>query len=100
MFVLTNIFEAIISILDLLLSAYTFVVIAACLISFVNPDPYNPIVRLLRNLTEPVLWRIRKLMPFVHRGGIDFSPLVLLLIIQLTRMIVIRSLYQVLALTL
>ena len=96
MFVFANILEAIIYIVDTLLTIYSFVVIVACLISWVNPDPYNPIVRILRNLTEPVLWRIRKYLPFTYVSGLDLSPVVLLLAIQLIRMIVVKSLMQAL----
>lgn len=95
MFVVINLLEAVIYVVDMLLSVYSWVVIAVCLISFVNPDPYNPIVRVLRNLTEPLLWRIRKWLPFVYIGGLDFSPIVLLLGIQLIKMVIIKSLYQV-----
>ena len=94
MFVFANILEAIIYVVDTLLTIYSFVVIVACLISWVNPDPYNPIVRILRNLTEPVLWRIRKYLPFTYVSGLDLSPVVLLLAIQLIRMIVVKSLMQ------
>ena len=96
MFVFANILEAIIYVVDTLLTIYSFVVIVACLISWVNPDPYNPIVRILRNLTEPVLWRIRKYLPFTYVSGLDLSPVVLLLGIQLIRMIVVKSLMQAL----
>ena len=94
MFVFANILEAIIYVVDTLLTIYSFVVIVACLISWVNPDPYNPIVRILRNLTEPVLWRIRKYLPFTYVSGLDLSPVVLLLGIQLIRMIIVKSLMQ------
>ena len=96
MFVFANILEAIIYVVDTLLTIYSFVVIVACLISWVNPDPYNPIVRILRNLTEPVLWRIRKYLPFTYVSGLDLSPVVLLLGIQLIRMIIVKSLMQAL----
>lgn len=98
MFVLVNLLEAVIYVVDMLLSVYSFIVIAVCLISFVNPDPYNPIVRLLRSLTEPILWRIRKWLPFVYVSGIDFSPVVLLIGIQLVKMVIVKSLYQLIAL--
>lgn len=75
-----------------LMGLYSLVVLAACVISWVNPDPYNPIVRTLRTLTEPVFVRIRKLLPFTYINGIDFSPLVLLLGIELFRRIVLDSL--------
>ena len=94
MFVFVNILSAIIYVVDMLLSVYSFVVIVACLISWVNPDPYNPIVRILRNLTEPLLWRIRKYLPFTYVSGLDFSPVVLLIAIQLVKIIVVKSLMQ------
>lgn len=88
MFLIADILKAIVFVCDSLLSVYSFVVIAACLLSFVNPDPYNPIVRVIRNLTEPVFWRIRKLMPFVSFRGLDLSPIVLLLGIEVFKIIV------------
>jgi YggT family protein len=94
MFVFANILEAVIYVVDVLLSLYSFVVIAACLISWVNPDPYNPVVRTLRNLTEPLLWRIRKYLPFTYISGLDFSPLVLLLAVQVMKIILVKSLSQ------
>lgn len=94
MFVFVNILDAVFTVINTLLSVYSFVVIGACLISWVNPDPYNPIVRLLRNLTEPLLWRIRKYLPFAYIKGLDFSPVILLLAIELVRIIVVKSLMQ------
>lgn len=98
MFVVINLLEAVIYVVDMLLSVYSWVIVAVCLLSFVNPDPYNPIVRVLHTLTEPLLWRIRKWLPFVYIGGLDFSPIVLLLGIQLVKMVIIKSLYQVISL--
>lgn len=100
MFVLVNLVEAIIYVFDTVLSVYSFAVIGFCLISWVNPDPYNPIVRFLRGITEPALWRIRKYLPFTFMGGLDLSPIILLLGIQLFKIIVIKSLYQALAMLL
>lgn len=80
-----------------LLGIYSLIVLASCVISWVNPDPYNPIVRTLKALTEPVLWRIRKLLPFTYMNGIDFSPLVLLLAIELFRRVVLVSILDLLA---
>ena len=97
MFVFVNILEAIIYVVDTLLTVYSLVVIVACLLSWVNPDPYNPIVRLLYNLTEPAFWRIRKWFPFVYVRGIDLSPLVLLILLRVIQMAVIQSLYQMIA---
>ena len=91
--VIAFLIDALILVADTVFQVYFFIVIGACLISWVNPDPYNPIVRILRNLTEPLLWRIRKYLPFTYRSGLDFSPVVLLLGVQLARMAVLRLLY-------
>jgi YggT family protein len=91
--------EAVQTVCDTLLAVYQFVVIGSALISWVNPDPYNPLVRLLRNLTEPLLWRIRKYLPFTYINGLDFSPLVLLLAIQIVKSAIYRiCLYLMIAL--
>lgn len=92
---LTFLIEALYVIVDTVFSVYVFIVIGAVLISWVNPDPYNPIVRILRNLTEPLLWRIRKYLPFTYMSGLDFSPVVLLLAVQLTKMAILRLLVSI-----
>ncbi len=66
-----------------LLTLYMWVVIVSALLSWVNPDPYNPIVRFLRNATEPVYWRIRRWMPFVVVGGFDLSPILVIAAVQI-----------------
>lgn len=98
MFVVENILFAVAKVLDTVLSLYFWIIIAAALLSWVRPDPYSPLMRTLRALTEPVLYRIRKVLPFTFVNGLDFSPVVALIIIQLVQMIVIRSLYQYAAL--
>jgi len=88
---------AVASILDQLLWLYFWVVLIAALLSWVSPDPRNPIVRFLYAVTEPVLYQIRHRLPFVCAGGIDFSPLVLMLGIQFVQIVVVRTLYQLAA---
>ncbi|MBR5998440.1 MAG: YggT family protein [Deltaproteobacteria bacterium] len=61
-----------------IIELYSLVVLFRVIISWVNPDPYNPIVKFLYSATEPVLYRLRKAIPLQY-GGIDFSPLALLL---------------------
>ncbi len=92
---LANFLLAIINVASALLSLYFWVVIISALISWINPDPYNPIVRVIRNLTEPVFQRVRMWLPFTRWGGIDFSPIVVLIAIEFTRMFVIQSLRQI-----
>lgn len=91
---LANFLMAVINVANTILSLYFWVVIISALLSWVNPDPYNPIVRVLRSLTEPVLQRVRMWLPFTNLGGIDFSPIVVLIAIEFTRMFVIQSLRQ------
>ncbi len=93
-FVLSNFTEAVARILDTLLTLYFWILLAAAVLSWVNPDPNNPIVRFLRAVTDPVLYRVRRALPFVYAGGIDFSPLVVMLAIQFVKIVVVKSLYQ------
>ena len=58
-----------------ILTAYMYIIIGRAVISWVNPDPYNPIVRFLYDATEPVLSRIRRFIP-INIGGMDFSPII------------------------
>ncbi len=93
MFVLANLLAAVAQVLDYILWAYMWIVIARAVISWVNPDPYNPIVRFLYSSTEPVLYRIRRLLP-VYAGGIDFSPIVVFVVIIFLQRFLIQSLYD------
>ena len=70
---------AIVQTLHTLITLYIWIVIIAALISFVQPDPRNPIVQILYRLTEPALSFIRQKMPFVVFSGVDLSPLVVIL---------------------
>ena len=85
---------AVARILDLAFNIYIFIVIARALISWVNPDPYNPIVRFLHNLTDPVLYRLRRLLPFLQAGAFDFSPIALLILLSVVQQVLISFLYQ------
>ncbi len=91
---LSNIVYGVASVLQGLLTVYFWVVIIAALLSWVRPDPYSPIVRTLSALTEPVFYRVRKYLPFTFVGGLDLSPVVVLIVIQLLQSIVVRTLFQ------
>ncbi|HKA34410.1 MAG TPA: YggT family protein [Candidatus Binatia bacterium] len=93
MFVVANLIRAVALVLDYLLWAYMWIVIARAILSWVNPDPYNPIVRFLYNATEPVLYRIRRALP-LFAGGIDFSPIIVFVIILFLQQFLVRSLYD------
>lgn len=93
MFVFGNLIVAVAKILDIILTAYTWIIIAQAIISWVRPDPYNPIVRFLFSVTEPVFRPIRRRLP-VFLGGFDFSPLIVLLAIIFLQEFLIKSLIQ------
>ncbi len=77
-----------------LLTGLQWIVIIAALISWVNPDPRNPIVRFLWGVTEPMFRPFRRLVPPSRTGGIDISPLLVLLIIYLLTRFVARLAYS------
>jgi YggT family protein len=91
-----NIIIGITKVLEIVLDIYMWVVIIRALISWVNPDPYNPIVQALTKLTEPVLRPIRKLVP-AYKVGLDFSPLIVVLIIIFLKFALIQNLYRLAA---
>lgn len=74
--------------LILLLDLYSLVLLASVILSWVNLSPDNPIVKVVRQLTEPVLERVRKILP--SAGGFDFSPLVVLLALRLLKTLLLR----------
>jgi YggT family protein len=96
MFVISNFLVAIAKILDIGLTLYMWVIIGRAIISWVNPDPYNPIVRFLNAVTEPVLYPIRRRLP-LSLGGIDFSPIIVILAIIFIQSFVVQSLIQMAA---
>jgi len=92
MIILSNFIVAIAKVLDIVLTIFMWIVIARAVLSWVSPDPYNPIVRFIHKVTEPVLYQIRKRIP-VNFGGIDFSPIIVFLAIVFLQRFVVHSLY-------
>ena len=90
MFALRHLLVALAQILNLGLTIYMWLIIARALLSWVNPDPYNPIVRFLYNVTEPVLAWLRQRLPLVY-SGLDLSPLLVLLAIVFLKNFLIAS---------
>jgi YggT family protein len=75
-----------------LLGMYSWVIIAAALMTWVSPDPRNPIVMFLRRVTEPVLEPVRRMLPPWKTGGLDLSPLIVLIAIQFVERVVLPAL--------
>lgn len=94
MFILSNLIEAFAYVVDTLLTIYIFIIAARAILSWVNPDPYNPIVRFLHQTTEPVLSPLRRLIPGMRYSGLDISPIIAFVLIVFARQFIVRSLYQ------
>ncbi len=90
MFVLSNFMKAAASVINIALTLYMWIIIGRAVISWVNPDPYNPIVRFLTSVTEPVLYPIRRRLP-ISFGGIDFSPILVILGIIFLQSFLVQS---------
>jgi len=73
---------ALVQLLHTLITIYIWIIIIAALFSFVRPDPGNPLVRFVYQITEPAFQWVRRTFPFVIFSGIDLSPLVILLALQ------------------
>jgi YggT family protein len=96
MFVLSNFLFATAVVVKAVLNIYWWIIIASAVLSWVNPDPYNPIVRFLRSATEPVMYRVRRVLPLAF-GGVDFTPIVVLLAITFLQVFLVNTLYQMAA---
>jgi len=96
MFMISNFLFALAKLINFVLGAYMWIIIGRAIISWVNPDPYNPIVRFLYEITEPVLSRIRRFIP-AFIGGIDFSPMILILAIIFLQSFLVPTLQQLAA---
>lgn len=93
MFVVANFLRALATVLDLVLVVYLWLVIARAVLSWVNPDPYNPIVRILYRATDPVTNWVRRRVP-LNFGGLDFSPMLVILAIYFLRSFLVTSLFD------
>jgi YggT family protein len=93
MIIFSNFLIAIAKVLDIVLTIFMWIVIARAVLSWVSPDPYNPIVRFIHQVTEPVLYQIRRRIP-VSFGGIDFSPILVFLAIIFLQQFVVNSLLK------
>jgi len=93
MFVFGNLIAAFAKILYYILNIYMWIIIIRALLSWVNPDPYNPIVMFLYRITEPVLSFVRRKLP-IGSFGIDFSPMVVILVIWLLQEFLVRTLME------
>jgi len=94
MFVLGNLVYALTTILDYLLSALNWLIIIRALLSWVNPDPYNGLVRFLYGVTEPILAPFRRVIP-AYSMGVDFSLILALIAIWFTKLFLVKTLFGI-----
>jgi len=92
MFIFANLIYALAQLLDLILTIFYWLILIRALISWVNPDPYNPLVQFLYKTTEPVLYPIRRILPDSLRIGLDISPLIAFFAIMFLRSFLVRTL--------
>lgn len=92
MFVASNFLGALAHILDIVLTILYWLILVRAVISWVNPDPYNPIVQFLYKTTEPMLYPIRKILPLDFRFGIDISPIIAFLLIFFLKSFLVKTL--------
>ncbi|OGX16988.1 MAG: hypothetical protein A3K83_07040 [Omnitrophica WOR_2 bacterium RBG_13_44_8b] len=91
MFVLSNLLVAAAHILDVLLTILYWLILIRALVSWVNPDPYNTIVQFLYKTTEPILYPIRKMLPFSMKFGLDISPIIAFLAIIFLQSFLVKT---------
>ena len=91
--IIATLLEAIAQILHMVITLYIWVVIISALITWVNPDPYNPIVQMLRRVTEPVYSFVKRYIPTVI-GGIDLSPIIIILGLQFFDLFIVKILFN------
>lgn len=90
--ILSTFLFAVANILHSVIQIYTWVIIISALLSWVRPDPYNPIVQLLYRLTEPAYALVRKILPNTIFGGLDLAPIILLLSLHFIDLFFVRLL--------
>jgi len=93
MFILANFIMAVAKLINFVFDAYIIIIFARAVISWVNADPYNPIVRFLIQATDPLLSRIRRYVPVF--GGLDLSPMILILALIFLQNLIVPTLQQI-----
>ncbi len=92
MIVLSTFIEAVAQILHMVINAYIWIVIISALISFVQPNPYNPLVQMLYRLTNPVYALVRRFVPTII-GGIDVAPMIVILVLTFLDLFLVKLLF-------
>jgi YggT family protein len=95
MFVFSNLFVALANVADVVLTILYWLILVRAFLSWVNPDPFNPIVQFLYKTTEPILYPIRKILPFQSGIGLDISPIIAFLLIIFLKSFLVKTLLDI-----
>ncbi len=95
MFVFSNLLAAAATLLNAVLTILYWLILIRALVSWVNPDPYNPVVQFLYKTTEPILYPIRRILPVQFGAGIDISPIIAFLILIFLRSFLVKTLLDI-----
>ncbi len=94
MILLANFISGLAGVIKILLDIMLLLVLARAVISWINIDPYNPIVRFLSNTTDPILYWLRRRMPWLVQGGMDFAPILIVVAIVFLQSFLVQSLLE------
>ena len=92
MFIVSNLLAALAQVVDVVLTLLYWIIIVRALLSWVSPDPFNPIVQFLNMVSEPILYPLRRLLPFTFRLGIDLSPIIAILLLIFLKSFLVKTL--------
>jgi len=92
MYLLGYFLQALGGLIHVLLTTVMIVIVARAVLSWVSPDPYNPVVRIITQFSEPLLFPVRRRLPYI--GGMDLSPMVVILAAVFLDNFVVPSLYR------
>ncbi|MBL7190165.1 YggT family protein [bacterium] len=81
--------------ISFVITIYIWLIIIRAVVSWFRPDPYHPLMRLLYRLTEPILEKVRRVIP-VSAGGFDFSPIIVLILLYILKSLISRTLSDIL----
>jgi len=90
MFILGYFLQAIAGVLSIALDIALIIIVARAILSWVSPDPYNPIVRIVNQVSEPILFPIRRRVPYF--SGMDLSPIIALMAIYFLDIVLVQTL--------
>ncbi len=95
MFIVANLISALASVIGALLALLYWMILIRAILSWVNLDPFNPIVQILTGITDPILEPIRRILPPAWRSGIDISPIIAVFLLMFLRSFIVGTLIDI-----